>query len=204
MARQHPRTPEKKQAIKDSALQLFAVRGWDGTTLEAIAEELGYTKQALYYYFGSKEDLFCELVGDSLDRARERMDAIRDLPGSSAERLGALIRLHFDDHLDSRGFFGIYHQLESFMDRILTSPRGEVLARKMADMTGLIMEVVRQGVDSGEFVPLDPQVLGGMVLSMITGVLFHLNHPSLKTLPRDEAREILIRLVLKGVLNDSV
>ena len=46
------------------ALKLFAEQGYEKTSLREIAEQLGVTKAALYYYFKSKEDIVRSLVED--------------------------------------------------------------------------------------------------------------------------------------------
>ena len=67
----------KRQKICMVALDIFSTRGFEGTTLEAVAEALDYTKPALYYYFDSKEALFRALVLDSLREALSRIESIR-------------------------------------------------------------------------------------------------------------------------------
>lgn len=201
MARHSKRTLATREEIKDTALQHFAARGWDGTSLEAIAAELGYTKQALYYYFPSKEDLVCSLVEDSLDRARDGMNRIaREISGPPAQ-LAALMALHFDEYRSGKGFFRVYHRMEGLMHHVAGSPRGRALEAKMEDMTRFIMDLVARGVESGDFVQLPPRILGGLILSMITGVLYHMDHPSLANLPPEELKELMIGLMMKGARN---
>jgi len=47
-----------KQTILDKALQLFAVKGYEGVSVSEMTEAAGITKPTLYYYFGSKEGVF--------------------------------------------------------------------------------------------------------------------------------------------------
>jgi AcrR family transcriptional regulator len=60
-ARRRPDRPDTRQRILDLALDLFTEHGYDGTSLREIADGLGITKAALYYYFESKEDIFLAL-----------------------------------------------------------------------------------------------------------------------------------------------
>src|SRR5213078_3841448 len=43
--------------IRDAATQLFATQGYEGTSLQAIAERVGVTKQTLLYHYPSKDAL---------------------------------------------------------------------------------------------------------------------------------------------------
>lgn len=51
-----------RQTILACALQLFAARGYDAVSISDIVEQAGVTKPTLYYFFGSKEGLFEELL----------------------------------------------------------------------------------------------------------------------------------------------
>ncbi|MFH5877388.1 TetR/AcrR family transcriptional regulator [Arthrobacter sp. NA-172] len=52
-------TRENIQAV---ALRLFSEQGYESTSMRQIAEELGFTKAALYYHFKSKEDILRALM----------------------------------------------------------------------------------------------------------------------------------------------
>ncbi len=51
----------KKSLIVDAAKRLFSEIGYEKTTLELIGEAVGLTKQTLYYYFPSKNDLLMDV-----------------------------------------------------------------------------------------------------------------------------------------------
>ena len=53
-----------RQRIQDVALELFAERGYEKTSLREIAERLDVSKAALYYHFKSKEDIVLSLLQD--------------------------------------------------------------------------------------------------------------------------------------------
>jgi AcrR family transcriptional regulator len=50
-----------RQRILDVALDLFAEKGFDKTSLRELAERLGFSKAALYYHFASKDDILMSL-----------------------------------------------------------------------------------------------------------------------------------------------
>ncbi|MFW0786436.1 helix-turn-helix domain-containing protein [Gordonia sp. CPCC 206044] len=55
------RRSDTRERIRSSAMQLFAERGYDKTSLREIADSLGVTKAALYYHFRTKEDIVVSL-----------------------------------------------------------------------------------------------------------------------------------------------
>ncbi|MFJ2111128.1 MULTISPECIES: TetR/AcrR family transcriptional regulator [unclassified Streptomyces] len=60
----HPRRGNTRQRIQDVALELFAVQGYEKTSLREIAERLEVTKAALYYHFKTKEDILGSIFED--------------------------------------------------------------------------------------------------------------------------------------------
>ena len=57
-----PKRLKKKEAILDSALNIFAEHGFLNTRLEQITDALDLTDKSIYYYFSSKGDLFIEVI----------------------------------------------------------------------------------------------------------------------------------------------
>lgn len=77
-----------RQQIVETAKGLFAGRGYQATSLQAIADEMGLTKAAVYYHFRTK----AQILQASLDPAVEEMTVLLDeLAGmaSRQERLDA-------------------------------------------------------------------------------------------------------------------
>ena len=58
------KSPVKRQIILDAASETFISRGFDKTSMDAIAERAGVSKQTVYSHFGSKEELFTAVVKD--------------------------------------------------------------------------------------------------------------------------------------------
>ena len=55
---------ERMNEILNHSLYLFALHGYDGVTTDEIAKAVGCSHGLLYHYFGSKEDLFQEVVNN--------------------------------------------------------------------------------------------------------------------------------------------
>jgi AcrR family transcriptional regulator len=80
---------QTRQNVLDVALALFAQQGYDATSLQDIADEVGLTKAAVYYHFRSKVTILqalCEPVYDAMKLANERAAAL----GSHRRRVQAL------------------------------------------------------------------------------------------------------------------
>ena len=61
LSRRTRRIHRRKLDILKVAARLFAERGYERTTLEMVADELGLSKPSLYYYVKSKEDILADI-----------------------------------------------------------------------------------------------------------------------------------------------
>jgi AcrR family transcriptional regulator len=56
----------KRGAILEAARRVFAEHGLEGATIRAIAAEAGYTPGAIYAYYAAKEEIFGDILAESL------------------------------------------------------------------------------------------------------------------------------------------
>jgi AcrR family transcriptional regulator len=56
------RSEESRARILNAATSIFAEKGLDGSRIDEIAEGAGINKRMLYHYYGSKEDLYVEVL----------------------------------------------------------------------------------------------------------------------------------------------
>lgn len=87
-------TEGTRRRLRDAALVEFAERGFDGTTVAAIAQRAGVNKERLYSYFGDKKALW-ELV---LATELERLAASVSLTGVGLDDIGEFAGATFDYH----------------------------------------------------------------------------------------------------------
>lgn len=82
---------EKRELILESALDVFSVNGFRGSTIDQIAEAAGMSKPNLLYYFGSKEDIHAPLLARILDMWLQPLRAL-DPDGEPLPTLRSYIR----------------------------------------------------------------------------------------------------------------
>lgn len=92
VARRERRRERSREEIIDGARRVLLQKGVAATTLEAIAEEVGLTKAALYYYWPSKDALLFEIVYGAVHaQAQAIHDAVATVE-SGSDALAAIIR----------------------------------------------------------------------------------------------------------------
>lgn len=85
------RRDKLESAILAAATRLFAECGFDGTSIAAVAERTGISKQNLFYYFPTKQGLYQRVLDDVLDDWLERMAKLADAGGEPSDVLRAYV-----------------------------------------------------------------------------------------------------------------
>lgn len=93
-----PRSERKHRAILDAAQELFLRDGYLGTSMDELAEQSMVSKQTVYKHFGSKKQLFVELVTSMTAGAGDGFDRIGELPTAASE-LGPYLERYGIDEL---------------------------------------------------------------------------------------------------------
>src|ERR1700709_902094 len=99
---------EKQIQIIETAEQLFAERGYDGTSVRDIADEADINVAMISYYFGSKEKLMEALFELRIGNVKLRVEnLIKDETLSPIEKVNMLIDEHIDRVMQKQCFFKI-------------------------------------------------------------------------------------------------
>src|SRR5688500_1961961 len=82
---------DSRAALCRAAAIEFSERGYDAAGTDRIAARARVNKAMLYYHFGSKRDLYLEVVRDMVRTASGRARAIADAPGGAEQKLDAWV-----------------------------------------------------------------------------------------------------------------
>jgi TetR/AcrR family transcriptional regulator len=83
------------ERILDAALASFATRGYEASSLDALADSLGVRKQSILYWFPSKEALLEAVIDRSAGELREALEGSLDRAGNGWARVEAVVRSVF-------------------------------------------------------------------------------------------------------------
>ena len=93
-----------REAVFQAAARLFSARGFDGVSVDDIADAAGVNKAMIYYHFADKLTLYRTVVADMLRVVAERVNAIADAPAAPAAKIDRFIET-FVRHADERPWF---------------------------------------------------------------------------------------------------
>lgn len=113
-AKARPRDAEAtREAILTSARKAFAQSGYDGAGLREIAAGAGVTAMMVNRYFGSKQQLFAEVVEQTMTHGSLIAGGIMDRPDPGRALAEALVKMTRADATPTDGFLITFHSASS-------------------------------------------------------------------------------------------
>jgi len=101
---------DKSLRILVAADELFGEQGYDAVSVRDIARAAGVNKALVFYYFGSKEDLFARVLTRYYESHRSALEGALDASGPLDKRLGRLVDAYFDFMVANRSFARLVQQ----------------------------------------------------------------------------------------------
>lgn len=153
----------KRERILEEAVKLFYARGFNGTTLDDIAAELGVTKPFIYTHFRSKVDLLAALCTPTIEMSLAAVEAGAAMPGTAAERLFHAVAEFTKVVLQRQANIAIYFREEKNLSKTALDEINGL--RKRFDRT--LSDLLEHGVRTNEFDVPDVRLaalgIGGMI-----------------------------------------
>ena len=84
----------RKAELLEAAVAIFSEKGYDGASLQDIADRIGILKGSVYYYYKSKEDILFDVLRFVHDEHLENASTLARQPGDPLQRLHALLAGH--------------------------------------------------------------------------------------------------------------
>ena len=153
----------KRERILEEAVKLFYERGFNATTLDDIAAELGVTKPFIYTHFRSKVDLLAALCKPTIEMSLAAVAEAAEADGTHTERLYHAIVGFTRVVLQRQPNIAIYFREEK---NLATAALEEInTLRRQFDR--VLSRLLRAGVEAGDFnvpdVNLAALAIGGMI-----------------------------------------
>ena len=185
--------------ILEVALNLFAQQGLSKTSMNDIVRASGLSKGGVYWHFPSKEALILAVYEQFFELQVAALGQM--LAEESASATDRLMRLGQQGGSELAAMVGQFPSPLEFYAQAMNVPALQaLLLRFIGRYRDFIEELVNQGIDSGEWRPVDPRATADTLIALIEGVLLvwviapeqsHLN----------EQLEASISLLLEGLKN---
>lgn len=198
--RQRQRTHD---ALLRAAERRFAVDGYSGTTVEAIAGDAVVSVSSLYNRFGGKPGIYLAVVEQALEANRRYMDQAWDPSLTPLEQVLLAGDAYLLFHLDHPGLFQMVAmpQMGSRPSDVHVQLEERIAARVETEV-GRVEAAIRAGVRSKQLLDVDPALAAKFLWSAWNGVVALSMRPDRLRASEDDVRDILDvgrRLALEGL-----
>lgn len=201
----------RRRAMLDAALAVFAEKGYDGATLDEIAERAEFGKGTLYNYFpDGKESILFALLDEMFDGmaglVHDHFDAVEGDERSARDHFRDLIATllhHFTENRDT--FFLLIKEAQRLM--LTEHQHGPSLHRRRDEAMEALVDPIARAVESGEFRPFPPVVIAHMLMGNVKGYLMYASpmsecevEPGDAFASLDEAADFITTILFDGLL----
>ncbi|MCP4680645.1 MAG: TetR/AcrR family transcriptional regulator [Deltaproteobacteria bacterium] len=164
----HTRPSNVKKRILSEAVRLFAENGYEGTSVQAVAEAVGIKNPSLLYYFKSKEQLREAVLDDMLSHWKDELPRLISQSTTSQDRFGSLVE-------SVVGFFAEdKNRARLTIREMLDNPTyiGAQIKTHLGPWIQLISDYINMGKKSGIIRPeIDPERYIFQIILIVAGTL---------------------------------
>jgi len=156
-----------RREVLDLSAKLFAVHGYRSTSLEVVAEQLGVTRQALYYHFKSKSEILGALYEEQMTKLESAVAAVAADPAVPAQdRFVRMLEAHVAVTVANADLVVVllHERPEIAKLKELRS------VKRRRDYARSFTEAYAAGVAAGVLLPMDPWMAVNTLISATNGV----------------------------------
>jgi TetR/AcrR family transcriptional regulator, fatty acid metabolism regulator protein len=157
----------RKDNIIDSALQVFAEKGYADATMTDIAKKAGVSTPALYEYFKTKEDLLFAIPEKFMEEPIRIMEYVAPYLRGAEAKIRGIVQGYLTIY-DANPLYASLVMLELKTNRKFLKTKAYGMVKKVS---GGIREVIEEGIKDGTFKENTDAFL---IRSMILGTIEHL------------------------------
>jgi len=201
---------EKQLKIMETAEELFAEKGFSGTSVRDIADAADVNVAMISYYFGSKEKMLESLFTYRSESTMMKLESMfSNTSLSPLEKVNQMIDYYIDKFLNQQCFHKIMMREQVANQRLVIS--GVIQQYKKRNQA-LVKQLIHEGQKSGDFVkqvdiPLLMTTLVGTVSHLVTTQHFYKELNNLQAMPDDQFQKLIrkklsahIKFLFKAIL----
>jgi len=158
----------RRHEIFNTAVTLFIEKGFSETSVREIADAAGVGKSTIYDYFPSKDEILIAYVVDEVSHMTAEAEEICSLDLSAGDKFRRLLRRHLDYVLANKS---VYLRLTYEVQRLSLESQQRIQKHRHA-YQDMLCELLRQGIQHGEFRPVNPLLAVRAMFNLLTSAVF--------------------------------
>ena len=157
-----------KRKIFETAMKLFAQKGYEATSIEEITATVGVAKGTLYYHFSSKEEIFNFLIEEGVKLLQNSVDIKIVKYDNYIDKIKAIVLIQLK----------IVNKYEDIITILLgqfwgTDVRNEKCKKHIYEYIQKIEIIVAEGIERREIKKGDPLVIASEIYGLIGSALVY-------------------------------
>lgn len=191
-----PQRSDKKDAVLLAGARLFTRKGFQGTSLDDIAQSLGVTKPTLYYYITNKEEILIECVERGLTAFHQGLTALIQSGVSERDLLRAAMALYAEVVTSDFGMCA-----SRVGEDPLSEEKRRAMRQRKAEVDVDFRKLIEQGMRRGWIVAGDAAVAAFTVVGALSGIGRWYRPETHSPASLKDAVQHCIEMLLRGVLS---
>ena len=179
-----------KRRIFETAVKLFAEKGYESTGIEEITAVAGYAKGALYYHFDTKEDLFDLLLEEGYKLLNNSIEIKLKKCTNSIEKLKAILMVEIKTIINYEDLITVI-----INNTLGGTSRTRKCKKAINDYIETIRKVIQEGIDEDVFYDGDAEGIACGIFGVTFSSLLY-------RLKRD--RQITVEQIYKGYVETVI
>ncbi len=159
-------TTSTSDRILDAALESFGTRGYDVTSLDALASQLEISKQSILYWFPSKEALMSAVIARSAGELSEALESALSSAGEGWGRVEAIVRSVFRLAAHRPALLGLVREVAR-----LGPPPATQMTEALQPLVHRATAFLQAEMDAGRMRRSDPNLLLLAMYSTVIGMV---------------------------------
>jgi AcrR family transcriptional regulator len=153
-----------RDRIIDEAAVIFSRHGYASGSIRDLAEELGFSKAAVYHYFTTKQEIYDAITNKALEGLTAAVSAAIEPHNTADRKLMSFMCAH------ARQFEADYWRCSTMLvafGGLENITRNRVAAKLRRNYEFNLRQILADGIAAGSFRPMDVAVTGRAILSML-------------------------------------
>jgi AcrR family transcriptional regulator len=159
---------QRREQILDAAQLVFARFGFERARMDDIVQESGLSKGALYWYFKGKDEIIQALMDRIFMADMREALQLAELDSPASERLRTFYRIGVGEIRKLKPLFPLFYEFVPLVARRKSIREG--VLRYYRRYIGVLTEIIQQGIQAGEFQPVDPETTATLLVGYLEGM----------------------------------
>lgn len=157
----------RRDEILQASAHIFRRKGFNGTSMQDIADAVQLQKASLYHHIDSKQEILLALLDQAMDTLIAQLERVIRAQATATIKLRRATASYVN-RLTEHGDLAAVLLLE------YRSLEPELLSRhilKRDRFEAIWRQIIEEGIESGEFRPLDPRLVGFALLGALNWII---------------------------------